>query len=799
MSNAKSAATVLNYRVHPVEGQTDNYLGPELDHVLNGVDNYITAGASVSIPSEKLAFYFSGLRSGDDGPLQPYGGEFNVSNAMVKVDMTVPGNAVWSKLSLDSTVPGRADAQLVWIPVSQQGILLAIGGVVHPASLYDWSLGAVEEAENVERGPGFMTTIAVYDIANNQWYNQETSGTQPAPLAGFCSVVAHEADTSSFDVYIYGGDDGWTLDPQATARDQVWVLSVPSFTWSKVGQSKADHGRSAHICTLPSPGQMLVFGGWNLNHDGFCIRDGSVIDVFNLNDHTWTKEYDPSSTTIYKASNTVQKPERSIDSGVRALFDQPYDDTKIKTWYPYKGGHSTKPTPVAAIAGGVVGGVVAVAIAFLVWYCWPSHATKRRARRESDAGTTSTLRDGRVARWLLGISRHSAEVPVIPKDLASESTTEVEGQGSPPPHAELYGDYFRPPAPYVSPVGGSPAAEINSVPSSSPRRVSYISARPPRSPRSPTAGSAGSVEHDGEEVHEKDGEIRNSQQPEIGQGPLDFRQHHQYPYSIDRVTSSDANSNTGQHSHRQGALGSHNSHLSGHSRQHSNTAPSPIPAARSMQEVTEGNASANEKGIDTLQRLTHRPSHQRNQSSMSSNLPITPPANDNNDRPAMEMRMSATSQGPVSPLLAQGRTTSPRNRPASPRQGSSGFSGLSGEARNITLPPPVHPMSPSSVYSPTSAGQGTNAGNATSSSAWTEQKIENESALASAEATLIGTGTSPMTEKMNPMGAMAESLQSPRTPTSPGTRRKPVGSRAGPTGLGLDKSAYEENGGSDGR
>ncbi len=795
VSGAQSAPTILNYRLNPVDGQTQGYFGPHLHYTLSGVDNYRTGGASVSIPSENLAFYFSGLRSSNNSPLKQSDYEIEVSNSMIKVDMAVPGNASWSDLPMDTTVPGRADAQLLWIPVSQQGILLAIGGVVHPMGVYDWTLTSTQEADNRANGPGFMTTIAVYDIANDKWYNQETAGTPPGPLAQFCSVVASDPDSSSFDIYLYGGDDGWSQSTEATAQDLVWVLSVPSFTWSKVGDSRADHGRSGHVCSLPSPEQMLVFGGWNLREEGFCITDGSVVDVFNLNDHTWTKKYEPSSTKEYTASSTIKKPNRAIDPNVRALFDQPYDENKLKHWYPYEGGSSHNSTPVAAIAGGVAGGVAAVAVAFLVWYCWPSRIQKRRARKHSDTGTTSTLRNGRVSRWLPGVSRPSADVPIIPKDLGSESTTEIEGQASPAPKAEVYGDYYFRPGTQASPVNGSPAA--------SPRRISYISARPPRSPRSPTAGSAGSVEHDGEEVHEKDGVVRASQQSEIGQGPLDIRQHPQYPYSIDRVTSSDANSNSALQTQRYGALGSHTSHLSGHNRQHSNTLPSPVPAARSLQEVANGVANANEKGVDTIEPLIHRPSHQRNQSSMSSNLPVTPPTNDISDRPTLEMRMSATSQGPVSPLLGQDRTKAPRDRPSSPRHGSSG---LSAEAHNVTLPPPVHPMSPSSVYSPTSAGQSTSANNGTNNSAgsgtdtgaWMEQKFEDGSAPGSAEATLVGNGPSPRTEKMNPMAAMAASLQSPKNPTSPGTRRKPVGGLKPATGLGLDKSAYEENGGNGG-
>ena len=751
------------------------------------VDNFVAGGASASVPSEKLAFSFSGMRSSLGGSLDLYGTNLKTSNSMIKVSMDPPGNATWEEKPLPEGILGRASGQLLWIPVSTQGILLAVGGVLYPPELFAWSLTTEQETENEENNPSFMASIPVYDIASDNWYSQTTEGENPGQLVSFCAVVAHAPTDDSYDIFIYGGDNGLTLSRAKNAQDTVWVLSVPSFTWTKVDKGVAGHGRSGHSCSMPWPDQMLVFGGWNLDQAGFCIKDGSAIDVFNLKDLEWTKKYEPRSGKNYTASTEINKPKRPINPDIQALFDQPYDQSKIMNWYPYKeGSRSKKSTPIAAIAGGAGGGATAIIVAFLVWYFWPSRRQKRRARRQSDTGTTSTLRNGRVSRWLPGVYRPSTDVPVIPKDLASESTTDVDPQMSPP--AEVHGDYeyyFRP-APHVSPAR-SPAAEISSHPSSSPRRISYLSAHPPRSP------AANSVEHDGEEVHEKDGVVRTSQMSDLGQGPVDFRQHPQYPYSIDRVASSDNNSNSGVHSHRHGALGSHVRHLSSHGRQHSNTAPSPTATPTSLREVDNANANANEKAADTIHPL--RPTHQRNASSMSSTLPITPPET-GNDRPPLEMRMSANSAGPVSPLLHVERSTSPIDRPPTHRHGSSGFSGLSGESHNIALPPPAHPMSPSSMYSPTSAGQG----NGTGSSARTEaRRVDEEATGGSGEATLVGNGPSPMTEKNNPLAAMAASLQSPSTPSSAATRRKPVGGQRPPAGLGLNKSAYEENGGSDGR
>lgn len=106
-----------------------------------GVTRYVTAGGAVSVPSENKGYYFSGLRSASSGPIfYPAGNEsINadvVSNTLISVDMTTQRKEVWSNETLPSSVPGRANPEIVWVPVSKQGVLIAIGGSVDPEFAY---------------------------------------------------------------------------------------------------------------------------------------------------------------------------------------------------------------------------------------------------------------------------------------------------------------------------------------------------------------------------------------------------------------------------------------------------------------------------------------------------------------------------------------------------------------------------------------------------------------------------------------------------------------------------------------
>lgn len=97
-----------------------------------------------------------------------------------------------------------------------------------------------------------MDTIDIFDIAsldgggNGTWYKQNTTGDIPAPRELFCLVAASAPDNSSHNMcvsccglsatltltggisYLYGGRNDTGM------FDQVYVLSLPQFRWTKV-------------------------------------------------------------------------------------------------------------------------------------------------------------------------------------------------------------------------------------------------------------------------------------------------------------------------------------------------------------------------------------------------------------------------------------------------------------------------------------------------------------------------------------------------------------------------------------
>ncbi|RDW76598.1 uncharacterized protein DSM5745_06590 [Aspergillus mulundensis] len=370
------------------------------------VTRYITHGAGVSIPSENLGFYVSGARAPDWGPIWDNTTAFNLSRQMVKVNMSErPADAIWSNVSLPEHIPPRVQAEAVWVPVSEAGAVVLIGGVTMVESLIDEdSLSEAQQAESERISPSFMTTVSIYDIARDTWYNQNTTGDAPPMLAGFCAVYASAPDNSSHNIYVYGGYDGINyLNPPV---DTAYVLSLPSFEWIRLytGDSRRLEGRRYHNCVKPYPDRMLVIGGTILGGERSCI-DGAI-RVFNLNSGEFQNTYDPAIWSEYEVPSLVSEqiggnssgfatrtsPATWTNESLSQLFATPYTKP-IATWYPYASDSSTATqdsdgsSGFPAWAGGLIGGLLGLlalcGIAGAAWWL----RRRRRRRRPGHQGT----------------------------------------------------------------------------------------------------------------------------------------------------------------------------------------------------------------------------------------------------------------------------------------------------------------------------------------------------------------------------------------------------------------------------
>ncbi|UPK96828.1 hypothetical protein LCI18_007763 [Fusarium solani-melongenae] len=440
------------------------------------VTRYIAYGGAANAPSENLAWYFSGLRSPSRGPFftnDATAKATNVSNTLITLDMAEQLDEKWTNTTLPPSVKGRANPEVVWVPVGKKGILVVLGGVVYPEWAGRARKSANEEASEKE-SPVFMEEIDIYDIDGKKWYKQETKD-GPGALTRGCAVVAPASDRSSFNIYWYGGYDG--LHPMEPFNDAVWALSIPSFTWTQINKGTNLHARAGHKCFMPYPDQMMVFGGYT-SQSGValtCLDKGPVLN-FNLTSGEWLESYDPADFSDYGVHEAIQsKIGGDAEGGATAtapadgwatsalgkVFDTEYDMKKIKTYWPYGkatatgrptvpnngtgdddndksgGGGGGLPKWVAPVLG-VVLGLMFVTGALVVFCIWRRRGIFKN--RSSDYGTEDP--GSRIRSWIRGTGQEKAvtvttsdDIPTSP-EMEEATTARAVGVGSTPSNAE---------------------------------------------------------------------------------------------------------------------------------------------------------------------------------------------------------------------------------------------------------------------------------------------------------------------------------------------------------------------------
>lgn len=270
-------------------------------------------GAGISIPELGRGYFFSGHYDHFTSP----GWSIQTTRLYLKnlLEFTFPGysndgvqdlaggktagdDGVWRNITqggIQDTAkfPNRADGSLVYVPgFGNQGILLSIGG------------GTNESFSQ-------MNVIDVYDIASSTWYKQATSGEYPKPRVNPCAVAASAPDGSSTNVYVYGGQN---LIPynQQIQYDDMWILTVPSFTWVKVdttGQS-VPPARVGASCSIWD-GQIVVVGGYT----GPDLSCDTGFYVFSASELKWQNNFNALSGGNTQNQQTSQEKDTMALSG----------------------------------------------------------------------------------------------------------------------------------------------------------------------------------------------------------------------------------------------------------------------------------------------------------------------------------------------------------------------------------------------------------------------------------------------------------------------------------------------------
>jgi hypothetical protein len=130
-------------------------LPDELDHV--------SYGAGVSVNDRAEGYFFGGWIGHRAKP--------TTTGGLIRYDMIQ--NQFRNYTGPDDA--GRAEGVLLYIPASDDGMLVYFGGITDPS-------------RNGTIGVSPMDKIIVYDILSARWYTQTAGGDIPAPRRQFCAV-----------------------------------------------------------------------------------------------------------------------------------------------------------------------------------------------------------------------------------------------------------------------------------------------------------------------------------------------------------------------------------------------------------------------------------------------------------------------------------------------------------------------------------------------------------------------------------------------------------------------------------
>lgn len=158
---------------------------------------------------------------------------------------------------------------------------------------------------------------------------------------------------SSYNMYMFGGQD---LGDDQTQYNDMWILTIPSFTWIKVdqGDQSVPYARAGHTCNIWD-GQLIVVGGY-VGDQLSCDSPG--VYVFNTSSLTWNTQFTAlSGTDAQDASGGAVFTENS--NPFSQQLSQRGDNATSGLEGSY--GYAIPDEVVSAIGGDATGGATVTA------------------------------------------------------------------------------------------------------------------------------------------------------------------------------------------------------------------------------------------------------------------------------------------------------------------------------------------------------------------------------------------------------------------------------------------------------
>ncbi|KAL4751807.1 hypothetical protein BDW72DRAFT_202862 [Aspergillus terricola var. indicus] len=314
-------------------------------------------GAYVNVPELQAAYWLGGYQSRDTTPSITDDTK-TYATGMIQFNTTTEVYTL-----LDAPFTPVQQGALVYLPTLYEGVLLYFGGEVP----------SVQDGIDAQLSPNSWDYVYVYDIANQTWYNQTTTG-KVAPRTQFCASVVHQPGTESWQVYVISGAD---FDTKEIMTDV-----YASFT-------------RTHDCTMLI-GQVIFIGPFVQMIIGIGGRqawaDDSAAGCYDTPAFLYDAQSEVVRTVFDPSLSTYSIPSATADDIAASPVPSSYDNITMSLLFS-RPTYSTSPPGVSksinkgAIAGGVVGGVCGAAIvAGFIWFLIWRRQKARKGAVEQDTG-----------------------------------------------------------------------------------------------------------------------------------------------------------------------------------------------------------------------------------------------------------------------------------------------------------------------------------------------------------------------------------------------------------------------------
>ncbi|KAG0636421.1 hypothetical protein HOY80DRAFT_1088815 [Tuber brumale] len=323
----------------------------------------------------------------------------------------------------NETLPfgGIAGGGLVHITTSTDEVLIQLGGRA------EWLTHVMEFSE-----------IRIYSTNQSRWYTQRLppDALVPAPRFAFCTALKSASDGSSHQIYIMGGAEaGSPVNAKGGPTvDSVWVLSIPSFEWTRLEVASMTattdpRARLSPKCQAIGEHYIFLYGGRNaLSHSSSttCDKKANPAFLLDVNTLTWTDKFEPNEGRYEIPQKIVELIGGDKNGGsTKKAPATGWSDPDLETIMRLKTGNTSTPTRlpselrpssdssktnVGAIAGGTVGGVAAVLLGLLAGVLLRRRHQRKRSQlppspTKSPSTLSGTLEEGGSRAELMGHSR----------------------------------------------------------------------------------------------------------------------------------------------------------------------------------------------------------------------------------------------------------------------------------------------------------------------------------------------------------------------------------------------------------